>query len=162
MIADALVHGAVLCAFMSVIIFGSLWQDPRIWTASLPVDARNLAGPIPPRTQRRKRAWSILMLIGMCAIFGHLASRTGDEGFSSTAAAAFIAFQLYNLFDAVVIDLGLVIFRPRFAIVPGTEEAAGFRDPRWHLANYLKGVVFGVVFALLVAAIDAAVRYSVA
>ena len=158
MIAQALLHGAALSAFMTAIIFGSLWHDPRIWTRSLPKDAQALAGPVPPETQRRKRLWSLPMVLGLAAVFAHLAHAVGSGGFVVTATAAFIAFEVFNLYDAVVLDLGLVLVRPRFALIPGTENAKGFRDPRWHLGNYVRGVVLGVPFALLIAALDAGVR----
>ncbi len=153
LVPTALLHGAALCAGMTGIIVGSLRQDPMIWARSSPPDVQAFVGPPSPATSRRKRAWSVVMLIVLVAVFGSLARGILSAGGSTwdVAVAAWISFQVFNLYDAVVIDLGLVIFKPRWAMVPGAADLPGLRDPRWHLGNYLKGLVGGFVFAGLVA-----------
>lgn len=151
----ALEHGALLCAFMSIIIAGSLRQDPRIWTHSGPPDVREKLGPPGPATLRRKRVWAGLMMVGLVLVFGSLARAVlawSPEVFPGVqlALAAYVTFQVFNLYDALVVDVGLVVFKPRWAFVEGTADMPGLRSVRWHVVNYLKGVVGGVPFAALV------------
>ncbi|GEM_PF-1712142 len=150
-----LFHGAVLCALMTGIIVGSLVQDPHIWGHSAPPDVRKVLGPAGPQTLRRKRLWGVVMMAVLLGVFWHLVAEVlrlgeGAGGLAHVAVASWLAFQVFNLYDAAIIDVGLVVFKPRWAFVPGTENLPGLKDVRWHLANYFKGFVGGFVFAGLV------------
>jgi hypothetical protein len=152
---EALLHGALLCAYMSVIIFGSLRQNPRIWQQDYPPEVRARLEPQDARTRRQKAAWSVGMLVGLVLVFGRLVVRVeelsgGEAPFVLMAGAAYVCFQVFNLFDAVVIDLGLAVWRPSWALIPGVDTRA-LGDWRWHVRNYLVGVAVGVPFSLLVA-----------
>lgn len=159
-ILPALVHGAWLCAWMTVVIFGSLRHDPRIWTRSAPPALRELLGAPPPATHRRRRLWATLMLIGLVGVPAHLmhdlAALPGGTDFAVRALAAYLTFEVFNLYDALVIDIGvIVVWAPAWAFVPGTRGHPSLRDWRFHLRAYLVGVILGVPFALLVAALAA-------
>lgn len=153
-----LIHGAVLCGLMTALIAFTLWWDPMIWSRSGPKDLQALVGPPSAATARRKRAGGVVMMVILVAVFGHasvevMARSTGGFPAFEVALAAWIAFQCFNLWDAVVIDVGLVVFKPRWAFIPGTESLPGFREVRWHVVNYLRGFVGGFVFAGLVTAV---------
>ncbi len=161
-IREALVHGAILSAFMGALIGASLWQNPKIWANSAPPAIRAQVGPIDRRTRRQKSMWGVVMLAGLVLIFGRLvvrvASQSGGEApFLTTAAAACVSFQVFNLFDAAVIDIGLTVFQPRWAMIPGVDTSS-LRDPRWHIKNFLIGAVMGVPFGLLVAGLGRLAR----
>lgn len=150
-----LTHGAAFSALMGVVIAGSLAHDPMIWARSSPPDVRAFLGPPSATTLRRKRAWGVGLLAILLGVFGHLvvevrALAPGPYPAAAVALAAFTCFQCFNLFDALVIDLGLVLWRPRWAFPPGVADLPGLRDVRWHLANFWKGVVGGVPFTGLV------------
>jgi hypothetical protein len=154
---EALLHGALLCAYMSIIVFGSLRHNPRIWLQDYPPEVRAQAGPMDERTRRQKAAWGVAMLVGLLLIFGRLVSRVqahagGEAPFALIAQAAYVCFQVFNLFDAVVIDLGLLLLRPRWALIPGVDLKA-LEDWRWHVRNYLVGVALGIPVSLLVAGV---------
>ncbi|MBL8160535.1 MAG: hypothetical protein JNJ61_01010, partial [Anaerolineae bacterium] len=70
---------------------------------------------------------------------------------------AFLVLNAFNLFDALVIDyLVLTLMQPRALHVPGIEGMEyALRDPRMHITNYVKGIVFCAVFALPIAAVVA-------
>ena len=62
--------------------------------------------------------------------------------------------NIFNLFDAVVIDLAaLAWLKPGFALLPGTTWDDMAVSPRFHLINYLKGVVLCTVISLPIAAL---------
>jgi hypothetical protein len=152
-----LLHGAALCAWMGATIWGSLRHDPFIWAGDFPDDMKAAAGPPPPETAARKRVWAGLIFGGMFVIFGHLAWRVSiaGGGFADTALAALIAFETFNLFDAVCIDVPLVWLRPAWALPNGVGPSPTMLQPRWHVVNFAKGALGGVPFALLVAAASA-------
>ncbi|MCZ7682644.1 MAG: hypothetical protein M5U28_29150 [Sandaracinaceae bacterium] len=152
-VREVLTHGAALCAAMTAVILGSLKHNPRIWSHATPADVRAVLGPDDERTRRQRRAWGVVMIGGMLAILASLLVRLpaavgGPPGFLLTAIAVYAWFQTFNHWDALVIDVGLVWLRPRFAFVPGTEDLPGLRSVRWHVVNYLKGLLAGVPFAL--------------
>lgn len=66
-----LLHGAVLCASMTVLIGLSLWQDPMIWSKSGPKDLQALVGPPSAATLRRRRAWGVVLMVILVSVFGH-------------------------------------------------------------------------------------------
>lgn len=146
-------YGALLSATMSALVLVSLRQNPRIWLHDAPPDVRARLGPVDARTRRQRAAWAGVMLIGLVAIFAALAARTAALGPWATFVAAYVCFETFNLFDALVIDLGLIVFRPRWAFPPGAEDSPAYSDPRWHLRNWLIGVLLGLPVAGLVAAI---------
>lgn len=163
-LAVGLTHGAVLSALMGALIAGSLVHDPMIWARSSPPDVQAVLGPPSAATLRRKRAWGVGLLAILLGVFGHLvvevrALAPGPFPVAAVALAAFTCFQCFNLFDALVIDLGLVLWRPRWAFPPGVADLPGLRDVRWHLGNFGKGVVGGVPFAGLVTLVGAAAAW---
>lgn len=153
-LSAALLHGVVLCLVMSVIIFASLYQNPKIWVKSSPPDVRAFVGPMDPTTEKQRRTWGVLMMLSLIVIFGHLAQSVAalsPSVFWTVFWASYVCFQVFNLFDAVVIDLGLVLLKPKWAFLPGTAELPGLTDPKWHIKNYFVGVVIGAPFSLMVA-----------
>jgi hypothetical protein len=69
----------------------------------------------------------------------------------------FGVLSIFNLFDAVVLDLLVLTFmKPKFAVIPGA-EGMEYLYHNWgmHLTNFLKGVIFCTVFSLPFALIAA-------
>lgn len=156
-LVPALVHGAWLCAWMTFVIVGSLRHDPRIWQGDAPRALQEQLGPVPAQTRRRKLVWGSLMLVGLVGISAHLMGEVAarpDAGFLARMLAAYVMFEVFNLFDAVVIDVGLIlVWAPDWAFAPGTKGHPALRDWRYHVRAYLVGVVAGVPFAAIVAGI---------
>jgi hypothetical protein len=147
---DALVLGLALCAWMAVIIVGSLRHDPAIWQGDLPAAIREALPPVSAETQRRKRLWGAAMLLGLALWVGAVLALTDTP--LEAGWTAWLGFQLFNLFDALVIDVGLVLlWEPQWAVPPGVRGHPALRDPRFHVKNYLLGVLGGTILAALVA-----------
>lgn len=153
-------RGLAFSLFMTALIGVSLRQDPRIWERSAPADVRARMGPPDERTRRLRRGWGVVMLAGMIGLGASVSLSVGAHGPLVVFATTYLAFQVFNLWDAVVIDLPLVLLRPRWAFPPGTEDSPAYRDPRWHLANYGKGFLVGLPFAGVATALDAAARFA--
>jgi hypothetical protein len=155
-VEEGLKHGAILCAAMTVIVIGSLRHDPMIWVKSGPPDLQALLGPPSKESLRRKKAWGAAMLVVLLGVFGslaHVVLQLPGASLWDVALAAWIAFQVFNLFDAVVLDVGLVVWKPSWAFLPGTADLPGLRSVKWHLKNWLKGFAGSFAFAALVAGV---------
>lgn len=149
-ITVGLEHGAALSLAMTALIVASLKQNPRIWQDDAPRDVRARLGPMDDATREQKKRWGYVMLAILVGVFAPLAARTSGGGFVATWLAAYVCFETFNLWDALVIDLGLVIVRPAWAFPEGAGDSPSYRDPRWHARNWLIGVFAGVPFAGLV------------
>jgi hypothetical protein len=150
----ALLHGALLCAWMTFVILGSLRQDPRIWQNDAPKPIQELLGPMPDATRKRARIWGAVTFVGLLAISVHLmvAGMPSEAELGSRVLATYVMFELFNLYDALVIDIGVILlWAPSWAFAPGTKGHPALRDWRFHLRAFAIGVVAGVPFALLVA-----------
>ncbi|MCB9639238.1 MAG: hypothetical protein H6727_10140 [Myxococcales bacterium] len=146
-----LTFGGWLSLFMGSLIFLSLRQNPLIWINDAPPDVRKRVGPVDKKTKRQQKIWGLIMLSGVALLFGVLAWPLRHQSPWIVFFASYVCFQTFNLFDALVIDLGLVIFRPSWAFPKDLGDSPTYRDPRWHLKNWLTGVVMGVPFAFVVA-----------
>lgn len=150
-----LVDGAILCGVIGAIVTWSFFWKPRIWLHDLPEDIRAL---VPPPTPAEKR-W--LMVLGLPVTGGILAgcilsvSRFGFEaGFFPAVLHAYLPFQIFNLFDLVMIDWGtLLVINPAKPPIPGTENAAGWRNYGFFARGFFKGIVIGAIFAPIAAGI---------
>jgi hypothetical protein len=155
-----LIDGALLSALLGTLILTSLWINPRIWLQDYPVDIRQKVAPL-AAGEKRMRSLFALAFVATFAVVPFLSTRAVVEiyreevTFGSLFLHAFLVLNLFNLFDAVVIDwLFLGVVHPRFAFI---QEAWGqrerFLDVRKGVADWLKGIVFCAVFALVIAGV---------
>lgn len=154
MLPTALFHGALLCAWMTFVILASLRQDPRIWQNDAPKPLQELLGPMPDATRTRARIWGTVTFVGLVAISAHLmvVGVPSEAGFGARVLAAYVMFELFNVYDALVIDIGVILlWAPDWAFAPGSKGHPSLRDWRFHLRAFAIGVFAGVPFALLVA-----------
>ncbi|MFO7567403.1 MAG: hypothetical protein R6X02_32470 [Enhygromyxa sp.] len=157
----ALIHGALLCAWMTFVILGSLRHDPRIWQDDAPKVIQAQLGPLPASTRRRRAVWAVVMLIGLVGLSGHLmtAGLPAEAGIPQRLLAAYLMFELFNLYDALVIDIGVLLWwAPDWAFPPGFKGHSALRDWSFHLRAFGIGVLAGVPFAGLVVGIWAGLR----
>jgi hypothetical protein len=158
-ISRILMDGTLLSLALSIIIIGSLIYNPRIWLQDYPESVRKL---VPPLTDAEKRTQHILMipflllfLVGPALSTAALrAEQGGVLPFAVAYLNTFLVLNIFNLFDAVVIDLLiLTVGKPRFMILPGTTLAdyGDLYDWGMQLRNYLKGIVIAAVLALPIA-----------
>jgi hypothetical protein len=147
-------HGLLLCAWMTFVILTSLRHDPRIWQNDAPKPLQELLGPMPDDTRKRARVWGLIMLVGLIGITVSLmiAGVPSEAGFWTRVLAAYVMFEVFNCYDALVIDIGVILlWAPDWAFAPGTKGHPALRDWRFHLRAFAIGVVAGGPFAIAVA-----------
>lgn len=150
-LSAGLSHGAWLCGWMTLVVLGSLRHDPRIWQGDAPRAIKEMLGPIPPETRRRKALWGAAMAVGLIGISAALMVEVSG-GWWARAVASYAMFQTFNVFDAVVIDIGVILlWAPAWAFAPGCKGHPALRDWRFHARAFAIGVLAGLPFAALVA-----------
>jgi hypothetical protein len=150
--------GLFISVVLTIVILGSLYIHPRLWLQDYPKEIRE---KVPPLSHTEKRWRGVVAVLFLATMVGGLyysaaqlkAANGGTISFLSAYLHTVIVFNIFNLFDAVVIDyLILTLMKPKFIILPGAKGMEYlFNNPRMHIANYLKGIVFCAVFSLPIA-----------
>jgi hypothetical protein len=157
-----LLYGAILSALMTVLVLGTLRFNNEIWLDDYPPDVRAKWGPMSDRA-RRQRLWVALPVFGLILALLVLqviqvVQRTGGFSFWSVALSLWVSLMLFNLYDLVVLDwFILMILRPSFAYLPGTEGMQGYSDYLFPAIGFVKGTVGITVAAPVLAGIAYAV-----
>jgi hypothetical protein len=156
---QALINGTAITLAVFVIIMGSLMYNARLWLQDYPKAIREAVPPLTP-TEKRQRVVVALLFMGV--LFGGLLLtaiqlRGRALSFGEAYLLFFLMLFIFNLFDAVVIDLLILTgLKPKFVILPGAEGMEYlFNDYRKHVGDFLKGMVFCVLASLPFAALAA-------
>jgi hypothetical protein len=152
---QVLLISTLICLMLGGIILGSLKYNPRLWLQDYPKPIREM---VPPLSSKEKRERIVVAILVMGVLFGGVLIETlllkASMGEQLTFGAAylhiFLLFFIFNLFDALVLDLIILTwFTPKFVIIPGTEGMEYlFRDYRKQFNDFLKGLVFSIVASL--------------
>jgi hypothetical protein len=161
-LTQILIDGAILCAGMSVLILGSLYYNPRLWLQDYPKEIQAKVPPLTPREKRERLIVAALFLVvAALTLINSIARLEAANGGSVSFLTAYLhvfgVLSIFNLFDAVVLDLIILTgFKPKFAMIPGAEGMEYlYHDWGMHLSNFLKGVVIVAVISIPVALIAA-------
>jgi hypothetical protein len=155
----ALANGSIFSVALGLVILGSLAFNARLWLNDYPKPIRERVAPLSTAEKRDRGIVSMLFLgVLVGGLLFVVAQLRTIEGISFGAAYLhlFVILAMFNLFDAVVIDLLVItLLKPKFVIIPGAEDLVYlFHDYRKHMTDFLKGMVFCAVaslpFALLV------------
>lgn len=161
-LSQILIDGALLSTALSILIIGSLYYNPRLWLQDYPIEIRARVLPL-SAAEKRQRAIVALLFFGVgigtlvYSMANLRAANGGSVPFLTAYLHSFGVLSIFNLFDAVVLDLILLTgFKPKFAVIPGA-EGMEYLYHNWgmHAVNFLKGVVFCALFSLPVAALTA-------
>jgi hypothetical protein len=149
-----LLYGGLLCLVMGALVIGSLVYNARLWLQDYPAEVRAKVPPLSPTEKRQQRLFTIPFMLIMIALPWYSThvlriDNGGSISFLSAYLNTFFILNLFNLFDALVIDLLLALVMPSFMVLPGTEGMEyAYRNWSMHLRNYLKGIVIVTVFSL--------------
>jgi len=108
------------------------------------------------RKQANLMTLPLLATLGLVVALGlgQLRNISGALTFVETLIVSTVIFQIWNLLDLVLLDwFLLMILKPRFMILPGTEGMAGYSDYMFHFRKFLNGIVFTFILALAVTVI---------
>ncbi|MEL6439907.1 MAG: hypothetical protein AAFQ80_11715 [Cyanobacteria bacterium J06621_8] len=154
-----LIDGGLTSLILTVLIVGTIFWNYRWWLADFPPALQDI---LPPQTtQERQKAILIaigffaIIILGMAVSFSLLQQQIPVKlNFFSAWLHGFLFFQVFNLWDLIVIDwIGCLFIDPSNPPIPGTENSPGYRDYWFHFQGFLQGILIGILFSLLAAAI---------
>jgi hypothetical protein len=143
-------HLIVYNLVASILIYGSLAYNPRLWLHRMPPE---VLSKVPQKTPEEQKLFTWIALPFLLLLFVYPVMYVIQEGTNLlnhlwTLMAFFASFALW---DTLVLDL--LIFckiTPPFVIIPGTRRE-DYSNMKYHLMSGTKGLVMSAVFSGLLA-----------
>src|SRR5215217_7039814 len=126
-LGSILAEGLLLSLLLSLIVLVSIRFNPRLWLQDAPPEMQALVAPMTPTEKRQKKivaafVLGLPVLILWLSITRLHADSVGSPSVAAVFLDAFGVLMVFNLFDLLILDyLLLMIIKPKFAIIPGTE-----------------------------------------
>jgi len=156
-VSKVLVDGGILTAAFLVLIVAVVYFKPRLFLnkEDLPAD---IMAAVPPKTEAEKRQASLLgfpifsILIGGMLVSTYTFYLQSEAGFVLLFLHALIIILMISVSDLVLLDwVMLNTITPKWAIFPGTEGFAGYKDYGFHLRAHLRALPAQVLGAAVTA-----------
>lgn len=134
----------------SVLIYGSLAYQPRLWLHRMPPEVRS---KVPPKTPDENKLFLFVALPFVLLLFAYPIGYVIQEGTNlATSFWMLLAFFAgFAIWDTLVLDILIFcILTPRFILINGTERT-DYSNKKYHLASGAKGLVMSDLFSALLA-----------
>lgn len=157
------VECVISCAVFTLIILPSLYKDPIKHIMSYPKEIRDRVENLPQYKdvikveEKRHLSVKLIAVLIFAIILAVVAYYSGAKNFKSAYIHVFILFFVVNIYDMIVLDIGLFCHSKRTRI-PGTEDMdKEYKNP-WH---HIKGAVIGIVIGTIVALLSGAIVHII-
>lgn len=147
---NLLTHLILYNLMASILIYGSLAYQPRLWLHRMPPEIRS---KVPPKTPEEKKRFLWIALPFILLLFAYPILYVIQMGTNLvTSFGMLVAFLAgFAVWDTLVLDILIFcMLTPRFILIGGTERA-DYSNMKYHLASGAKGLVMSVVFSGLLA-----------
>ena len=153
------VECVISCAVFTLIILPSLYKDPIKHIMSYPKEIRDRVENLPQYKdvikveEKRHLSVKLIAVLIFAIILAVVAYYSGAKNFKSAYIHVFILFFVVNIYDMIVLDIGLFCHSKRTRI-PGTEDMdKEYKNPWHHIRGAVIGIIIGTIVALLSGAI---------
>jgi len=145
------IHLLVYYILLSILLYGSLAYNPRMWLHRMPPE---VTVKVPPKTPGEKRlliqtvAIPFLLQLVVYPVIYILQLDANWWNYFLVLCTFFVGF---NIWDTLILDL--LIFcklTPRFIIIDGTERQ-DYANMRYHLVSGAKGLLLSLVASFVLA-----------
>jgi hypothetical protein len=153
------IQSIIACGLFTLLIVPKLYKNPISMIMSYPPEIRERVESLPDyqeniqQIKHRHISAKIISAILIAIFLALVAYFSGAKDFSSAFSHIFVLFFVVNMYDLLVLDIGLFCHNKRVRI-PGTEDMVlAYRNPVFHVKGAIKGIVIGVVIALVSASV---------
>jgi len=156
------IHLFVYYIVLSILLYGSLAYNPRMWLHRMPPE---VIAKVPAKTPGEKRLLLktvaipyLLLLVGYPTIY----VLQQDANWLTIFLILCAFFAGFDVWDTLILDL--LIFcklTPRFVIINGTKRE-DYANMKYHLVSGAKGLVMSVIFSGILATILVFIKDSLA
>ncbi|PEY29043.1 nitroreductase [Bacillus cereus] len=152
-----LLVGTIMSIILSIMIWGSLYYNPRLWLNDYPKDIQKSVLPKTITEKRQTLYFGIVynvILFGTPLISTFLLNQYEKLLFIDAFLHSFGILMIFNLVDLLIIDwLIFCWITPRFVVIPSTEGMRGYKNYRMHLRGAMIGTPFLIIVSLFIAGI---------
>ena len=139
-----LIDGTVMCALLTVVIYGSIYIDPLMWISDYPPDIKAAVGSTgtPAGLTVIAATLSAVILFGMILWSNKRLRREngGELPFLQAFAHCALLLFFFAVWDLLIFDwLIFVTIQPGFVVIPGTEGLPGYKDYWFHFKECFLG-----------------------
>ena len=152
-----LTDGSMMSALLGSVIMGIVYDNAEIMHDDYPPHIQEKALPMSDAAKKQRTVVTIpfiTLLLGFPA-YSNLKLKRQNNGhlsFKTALTNAYAVFAFSNLFDLLVLDyLVMLRMRPRFAMLPGTQESDYTDDYFFHFVGFLKGMGYDIIPSLIIA-----------
>lgn len=145
----------LLCVLFTLVVLPRQYKDPVKFIMSYPPAIRKRVESLPQykNTIHKEEKWHLSLKIAaaflIAVLLALVAYVSGAKHFSSAYFHVFMLFFTVNIYDMLVLDIGLFCHSKKLRI-PGTEDMEQeYRNPWFHVVGAIKGTAVGAVVALL-------------
>lgn len=145
----------ITCIIFTVIVLSTQYKDPVKYIMSYPPEIRKRVESLPEyrnsiKGTEKKHIFKKLITVFVCiTLFSAIAYFSGAKTFQRAFLHVFILFLAVNLFDVIVLDIGVFCHSKKLRIA-GTEDMdKEYKNYLFHVKGGIKGLILGVVIAFL-------------
>ena len=145
----------IACALFALVILWTQYKAPIKYIMSYPPEIRKRVESLPQykdsiqATEKKHISKKIAAVLASMVVLAAIAYFSGARTFQTAFVHVFILFTSVDLFDALVLDIG-VFCHSRKLRIPDTEDMdKAYKDYAFHLVGAVKGIVLGAVLSLI-------------
>lgn len=149
----------IACILFTAIILPPLYKNPITQIMSYPTAIRKRVEELPQyadvikNVEKKHMSKKIAAAFVFSFVLSIVAYLSGARTFLTAFYHVFILFFVVNIYDMLVLDIGLFCHSKK-SIIPGTEDMIHeYRKPWHHIRGALIGILIGSVVASLSASI---------
>lgn len=149
----------IACMIFAVIVLPSQYKAPVKYIMSYPPEIRKRVESLPEyknsiRWTEKRHILKKLIAVFVCvALLSAVAYFSGAKNFQTAFIHVFILFLTVNLFDVIVLDIGVFCHSKKLRIA-GTEDMdKEYKNYLFHVKGGIKGIMLGSVISLLSASV---------
>ena len=149
----------IACIIFAAIILPTQYKNPIKYIMSYPPEIRKKVESLPQYKDTIKNAEKehilkkLIAILAFVVLLSAVAYFSGAKTFSTVFFHVLILFVVVNLFDMLVLDIGIFCHSKKLRI-PGTEDMdKEYKDYLFHIKGGIKGILLGFFVSLLSAGI---------
>ncbi|WP_312106534.1 hypothetical protein [Lachnoclostridium sp.] len=149
------VESVIACVIFTLIILPSLYKNPIKHIMSYPKEIRERVEKLPQykeviqAEEKRHLTIKLIAILLFAIALATVAYFSGAKTFTSAYFHVFVLFFVVNVYDMLVLDIGLFCHSKKTRI-PGTEDMdKEYKNPWHHIRGAVTGVLIGTVVSLI-------------
>lgn len=149
----------IACIIFALIVLPTQYKDPVKYIMSYPPEIRKRVESLPEyknsikMTEKGHKLKKLIAVFVFTILLSAVAYFSGAKKFETAFSHVFILFLAVNLFDVIVLDIGVFCHSKKLRIA-GTEDMDNeYKNYFFHVKGAIKGIVLGTVISLLSASI---------